>query len=92
MALINGSLILVIRAGLEFSTANPAFVAIRLDGINIDIIWMVIIIDTQATSHNPVFSDLPVKDHFDNYVQIDPFQFEGLIQFLRLSQVPWKAV
>ena len=71
--------VLVVGSGFEVAAADPALVPVGLDGVNEDVVGMVVVFDAQATAHDPVLSDPAVEDHLDDDVQPDLLLLESMM-------------
>ena len=76
--LVYGIFVLIIGTGTQVTTTNPALVAIRFDGIDEDVVGMVVVVDAEAAAHDAVLGDLTVEDDLDHDVQGHAGFLEGL--------------
>src|SRR6056297_3157070 len=89
---VDGRLVLVIGAGAQCTAAYPAFVSVRLDGVDENVVGVVVVIFTQPSAHDSVFGNFTVQQHFDNVVKFDALFVQCGMQFFRLNFISWKTV
>ena len=92
VSFIDGIFILIIGPFGQGSTAHPALVSVGFDGINEDIVGMIVVFFTQSTAHDTILGNLSVQEHFNNIVQLYASLFKGCVQFFGLNLISWKPV
>ncbi|VTR70668.1 hypothetical protein DESC_820028 [Desulfosarcina cetonica] len=92
VAFVDGRFILIVAAGLQIAAAHPAFVAIGFDGVNVDVVGMVVVIHAQTTAHDAIFGDFAVQQDLDDDVQRHAGTFQGFVQFDGLVLVSGETI
>ena len=92
VAFVDGLFILVVRTGIQVAAADAAFVAVRLDHIDVDIVGMVVVVDAQPASHDSVFGDFAVQQNFNHDIEGHAGCLEGFVKFDGLVLVARKSV
>ena len=74
MPLVDGRFILIV--GPRQQSRAPTYSAVELAvflhgqvGLDVNIVWMVVVLRAQASSHDALLGRLPVEDKFDDVIQ-----------------------
>ena len=92
MTLVDGGFVLVVGTGGELTATDAALVTVGLDGVDEDVVGMVVVFLAQATAHDAVLGDLAGQQDLDDVVQFQTFGLQGFPQFLGLHHVAGEAV
>ena len=80
MTLINSSIVLIIGTGRKLAatyTANKLAVFLyRLDGVKSDVVRMVVVVGTEATTGDAQFGNFTRQNDLNNVVKLDVFGFK----------------
>ena len=96
VALVDGGLVLVVGPGGELAAADPAdqlaVLFRRLDGLEGDVVGVVVVVGAEAAAHDAVLRHLPVEHDFDHIVQLHARLGQGAVQGLGLGRGAREAV
>ena len=92
VTLVDGGFVLVVGTGGELTATDAALVTVGLDGVDEDVVGMVVVFLAQATAHDAVLGDLAGQQDLDDVVQFQTFGLQGFPQFLGLHHVAGEAV
>ena len=64
MTLIDGGLVLIVGAGGQLAAADPAFFAAGLDGVDENIVGVIVVVLTEAAAKNFNMAELITREFF----------------------------
>ena len=72
-------------------TILPFFIC-RLDGLDIDVVRVVVVHGAEPPAHDPLFGDRPVELDLDDVIELHPRLLQGLFERLGLGEVPGESI
>ena len=92
VTLVDGGFVLVVGTGGEIAAAHAAFVAVGFDGVNEDVVGVIVVVLAQATAHDAVLGDFAGQEDFNHVIQLQAFLLQGFPQLFSLHHVAGEAV
>ena len=92
MALVDGGLVLVVGPGAQITATDAALVTVGLDGVDEDVVGVVVVVLAEPAAHYAVAGNFPGKQDFDDVVQLDAGLLQGVPQHFGLNHVAREAV
>ena len=97
MPLVDGALVLVVGPGGEgLAAADPAnrlaVLLRRFDGVDEDVVRVIVVGSAEPPAHDAVFGGLAVQDDLDYVIELHVFLDQGVPEGLRLDEIAGEAV
>ena len=89
---VDSGLILVITAGGQVAAADAAFVAVGFDGLNEDVVRMVVVVLAEAAAHDAVLGHFAGQQDLDDVVELQAVLLQGVPQLFSLHHVAGETV
>ena len=92
VTLVDSGLVLIVGAGLEFAAAHTADITVGLDGVDEDIVGVIVVVHAEAAAHDAVAGGAAGQEDLDHIVKLHAFGLEGFVELAGLFHVAGEAV
>ena len=92
MALVDGGFVLVVGAGLQSAAAHAADIAVGLDGVDENIVGVIVVVHAEAAAHDAVAGGAAGQEDLDHVIELHAFGLEGFVELAGLFHVAGEAV